>query len=315
MKRALKDPLFLFLVTGAAVFVVYQLADRGDPRHIRVDAESLTAFVQHRSQLQDPARARARLAGMNEQELQFVIDGYVREEALYREALRLGFGDGDYVIRRRLGQKVEFMAEGAASSLPALDDDALRAWFESHRENYRQPPVLTLTHVFFDVSRRGEAAAAQAAQRALKELQARGTGFNDATVAGDAFPYHRTYAESSRVDLAGHFGQALADALFELQPGAWQGPLVSPYGLHLVLVAEHKPGRAPPFEEVRERVRTDAGQARRRAFTGARIAGIVNSYRVTIDSAFTGSSPGGVETKKQTDPNRLNHASSVNPDS
>ena len=316
VKRVSKDPLFLFLVAGIALFAVYRLAEGGrDPRHIRVNAESLTAFVQHRSQLQDPARARARLAGMSDAERQLVIDSYVREEALYREALRLGFDDGDYVIRRRLGQKVEFMADGAAAALPPLDDDALREWFTGHRDDYLQAPTLTLTHVFFDASRRGAAAARQAAQQALHELSADGTGFNEASGRGDAFPYHRTYAESAPIDLAGHFGQAMADALFELQPGAWQGPLQSPYGLHLVLVAEHRPGRMPEFEEVRDRVRIDAAQARRRAFTEARIDGIVGAYRVTVDSDFNGSSPGGGERKKQAQPSRLSNASSVNPDS
>ena len=316
MKRVFKDPLFLFFVAGAAVFAASRLADGAqDPLHIRVDPDTLTAFVQHRSQLQDPELARARLAGMTPRELRFVIDSYVREEALYREALRLGFDDGDYVIRRRLGQRVEFMAEGAASALTALDNAAVRAYFESHRETYRQPPTLTLTHVFFETARRGNAAARLTAQEALARLGAERIGFNEAAGLGDAFLYRKNYVESSRSDLAGHFGETMADALFELQPGAWRGPLESPYGLHLVLIAARDEGGLPEFEDVRTRVRTDAQQARRREFTSTRIAEIVAAYRVTIDSLPTGSALGGVATKKQADPKRHSSANSVNPDS
>ena len=251
---------------------------------------------------------------MTPAELQFVIDSYVREEALYREALRLGFGEGDYVIRRRLAQNVEFMADGAASALPPLGEAALRDHFESRPEDYRQPPSLTLTHVYFDTSRRGAAQAREAAHQALARLRAESTGFNAAAGLGDAFLYHRNYVESSRADLAGHFGETMAGALFDLEPAAWQGPLRSPYGLHLVLIATRSEGGLPAFEEVRQRVRADAEQARRREFTAARIGEIVGAYRVTADPLLIGRSPGGVARKKLADPSRQNSASSVNPD-
>ena len=313
--RALKDPLFLFLIAGTSLFAISVLVDKDpDPHNIHVDLDALTAFVQHRSQLQHPQLARARLEGMTPAERQFVIDSYVREEALYREALRLGFGDGDYVIRRRLAQNVEFMADGAASALPPLDEAALREYFESNREDYRQPPSLTLTHVFFDTSRRGEAQAREAAQQSLARLRAENIGFNAAAGQGDAFLYHRNYAESSGSDLAGHFGETMAGALFDIEPGAWQGPLRSPYGLHLVLIAARGEGGLPAFEEVRLRVRTDAEQARRREFTAERIDEIVGAYRVTADPLPSGRSPGGVARKKLADPSRQNSASSVNPD-
>ena len=315
MQRFFKDPLIIFLVAGAAVFAGYRLADdTRDPRHIRVHLDALTTFVQHRSQLQDPDLARARLAGMTAEELGFIIDSYVREEALYREALRLGFGDGDYVIRRRLAQKVEFMAEGAASALPPLDEAALRAYFDSHREVYRQPPTLTFTHVFFEDSMRGEAAARQLAEQTLAEFQAEGVGFHQAAGRGDAFLYHRSYVESSRVDLAGHFGETMADALFDLQPGAWRGPLQSPYGLHLVLVAARTAGGPLEFDEARHRVRTDAEQARRRSLTSARTGEIVAAYRVTVDSPLNGSTAGGRAAKKQADPNSESAAKNANAD-
>ncbi len=314
MKELIKDPLLLFVAIGATLFALGTfVGETEDPRQIRVDIEALTEFVQHRSQLQDPEIARARLNGMSAEGLRFVIDTYVREEGLYREALRLGFGEDDYVIRRRLVQKVEFMADGAASALPPLDEAALRDYFDSHRETYRQPPTLTLTHVFFDASKRGESVA-RAADQALNQLRGENTGFNDVAGWGDIFLYHRNYAESTRLDLAGHFGAAMADALFELQPGRWEGPLQSPYGLHLVLIAARDKSGPPTFAEVRSRVRTDAEQARRNEFTGKRIAEIIGAYRVTTDSLPNGNAFGGVARKKQIDPNRQSTASNVNPD-
>ena len=45
-------------------------------------------------------------------------------------------------------------------------------------------------------------------------------------------------------------------ALFALEPGAWQGPIESGYGWHLVFVSSSTPGRVPAFEEVEPDVMT-----------------------------------------------------------
>ena len=40
-----------------------------------------------------------------------LVDARVREEILYREALTLGLERGDAIVKRRLAQKMEFLAE------------------------------------------------------------------------------------------------------------------------------------------------------------------------------------------------------------
>ena len=53
------------------------------------------------------------------EEMRGLVEGRVREEILYREALALGLDRGDTIVKRRLAQKMEFLAErclGAARS-------------------------------------------------------------------------------------------------------------------------------------------------------------------------------------------------------
>jgi hypothetical protein len=40
-----------------------------------------------------------------------LVEDYVREEVLYREALATGLDEGDSIIRQRLRQKMEWLAE------------------------------------------------------------------------------------------------------------------------------------------------------------------------------------------------------------
>lgn len=44
-------------------------------------------------------------------ELQSLVNHWMREEIFYREALRLGLDRGDTIVRRRLVQKLEFLAQ------------------------------------------------------------------------------------------------------------------------------------------------------------------------------------------------------------
>ena len=57
----------------------------------------------------EPGGAAAYLDGLQEGELERLIDDYAREEALYRQAVAFGVDDNDYVIKRRMIQSVEFI--------------------------------------------------------------------------------------------------------------------------------------------------------------------------------------------------------------
>ena len=47
------------------------------------------------------------------------------------------------------------------------------------------------------------------------------------------------------------------DAIADLPPGVWSGPVTSPFGRHLVRVTERREASLPPLEAVRDRVERD----------------------------------------------------------
>jgi hypothetical protein len=95
--KFVREPLVHFFLLGAAMFVIYSLVseDRGGMTgHIIVTqgkienlAATFTRIWQHPP---------------TDQELQGLIQDYIREEVLYGEALALGLDRDDTVIRRRL---------------------------------------------------------------------------------------------------------------------------------------------------------------------------------------------------------------------
>ena len=52
------------------------------------------------------------------QELAGLIEDYIREEVLYREAVAMGLDRDDIIVRRRLRQKLEFLTEETAERHP-----------------------------------------------------------------------------------------------------------------------------------------------------------------------------------------------------
>jgi len=282
----LKDPLLHFVILGMLCFAAWYAfnpaGNAADPGTIEIDRAALVRFVQFRTRSFDEASAERRLAGFSDAVFEDIVDEYVREEALHRAALEMGLGTDDYVIRQRLVQKVEYMAEGVAAETPEPDESALRTWFSENAERYREAATVTFAHVFFDSRKRDTAQNLEIARRTRDELNRRQVSFSGATAFGDRFPYHVNYVERRRDEVESHFGQAAAEQIFALAPdaGTWQGPLPSELGSHLVLLTASRPSRIPGFAEVKTRVGQDWMAKQTRARKDAFVARVVEGYRV-----------------------------------
>jgi peptidyl-prolyl cis-trans isomerase C len=243
-RRWWREPALHFVLLGAGVFALDAWRrPKTSPRDVEVSA----SYVRGLREEHQRRYGRAPTAD----ELRAEVDRFVREEVLYREALRLGLERGDLIVRRRLVQKMEFFLEDVAPPT-APTDDTLRAYLDAHRDRYAQPPRVTLRHVFLDRGRRGDHLAADAAS-ALEALR---NGADPATV-GDPFVSGSTFTDVERDRIAGDLGDDFARALDGLPTERWAGPVASTYGLHLVRVSARSPGRAQTLGEVRERVLND----------------------------------------------------------
>ena len=78
------------------------------------------------------------------------------------------------------------------------------------------------------------------------------------------------------------FGPGFAQDLLTLEPGRWQGPIESGYGLHLVLVTQREEGRLPALDEVRAAVERDWLADRRGELAEAFYQGLRERYEVEV---------------------------------
>ena len=81
------------------------------------------------------------------------------------------------------------------------------------------------------------------------------------------------------------FGTDFAAAVFEVEPGAWTGPIASAYGYHLVLVSRRSAARVPDFAEVADRIATELDTERRAGALDRIYATVRDAYEVEIEPA------------------------------
>ena len=218
-----------------------------------------------------------------------MIDEFVRDEALYREAKALGLDEKDFGVRQRVIRQLEFINQGVVSSAIELTEDDLRKYLEENQEKYREPPTITFTHVFLSTDRPGEETAEQRARTTLQELNGESNGvsvpFHEAPAHGDRFLYSRNYVNKNAGEIKSHFGHEMQERLFALEPNdkAWRGPFQSLYGYHLVLVTKKTESFVPSFQELRDRLQTDAFQKRLDAELSVIERSVIDGYLVSVD--------------------------------
>ena len=289
LRTIYKEPLFHFLILALGLFILHSAVSHedssADSKRIVVNRANLLTFIQYRTKVFDAKAAAARLDSLSAEALQRVIDDYVREEALHREALALGLGRDDYVIKRRLIQKIDFVTQGFGEALVNPDEEEIKKYYTENKEEYFIQPTLTFTHVFFNAERHGKTKAYQLAKAKLKELNKNKAPFANAAQHGEHFLYGLNYVERSPEYLTSHFGEVMSKSMFKLDKGKqWHGPFVSEFGAHLVMVAGKQAGRYPELAEIRGRVEQELRREQVRQRANALAQQIVDTYE--IDMAF-----------------------------
>jgi hypothetical protein len=287
-KRVARDPLLHFLVAGGLLFGLYRVLHGPEAtqtttqsRVIVADKPALLKFMQYESVAFQPEYFRSQLAAMSAQEQHDLAQKYVREEALFREASAIGLEDGDYVIRRRMVQKMLYLLDDAATESFIPTETALRNYFHAHEERYRDEPTVTFTQVFVDNEVKHPQETAATAARLQREMNSRRVGFDEAPQYGDRFPYLQNYIKRTSGFIESQFGAAFASKVAELRPSTqWQGPIRSNFGYHLVLLTQREPAHLPAFEQVKDQVRDDLLRDVVAAYREKAVADLVAQYTV-----------------------------------
>ncbi len=275
--KALREPLVHFLLIGVAVFALYSaFGEEPAPQRERIVVSE--GRVQQLAEIFTRTWQRPPSA----EELRGLVDGYVKEEVYYREAVKQGLDRDDTVIRRRMQQKMEFLIEPAEADLQANEAE-LEAFLAANMERFRVPPRLAFQQVFINPEKPEQPAALRAAAT-LKDLR-KVQGEPDARQHGDPtlLPYETPLSPLPLI--ARNFGPTFAESLAALPQAQWSGPVASPYGLHIVRITTRQDGYDPSLEDVRAAVEQEWRRQEREAFAQQEYQRLRDGYDVVLPPA------------------------------
>jgi parvulin-like peptidyl-prolyl isomerase len=273
LKALLKEPVLHFLLIGLLLFAAYGWlapADKSGARIVVTQPMVEAMALEYRTRWSRPP---------TEQELAALLDAYVRDEIFYREGVAQGLDRDDPVIKRRVRQKLEVIAEEQLARDAASDAD-LAAYLEKNAARFSRPGTVSFEQIYF-------AATTPAAQvEAARAAAMRG---GDPARLGQPTMLPSA-AQNAPLDLAARdFGREFVAEFEKLPLDTWAGPVPSAFGQHLVRVTARTPALTPPLAEVRAAVAREWENERRVSSLAENYKALRGRYEVVIEAALPAS--------------------------
>lgn len=263
----LAEPLLHFLLIGTAVFFI--AGQSGSSGATAVSSDKVIEVSDD-----EVARLSSQFAATwnrppSDEEIAGLVESFVREEVLYREAIALGLDDGDAVIRQRMRLKMEFIGESVAATLEP-DETELAAWYADHADQFRPPARLDFLQVML-----GDGDDPSDVLAALSEGAA-----PDSLGRSSLLP--ASVADATQAAVDGTFGPGFFAAVAGLPSDTWSGPIQSSFGTHVVSLTGVDRPELPPLDDNREQVIAAWRQAQAEALREAQYQALRARYDIRL---------------------------------
>ena len=269
----LSEPLTHFLLIGATIFAGH-LALHGDE-----EFRGSGVVVVSEGRINQIAEGYKLIAGRppTPPELEGLVADFIDEEIAYQEAIALGLDADDTVVRRRMRQKLEYLAEDM-EAISEPTEAELEEWLKANPDRFSLSDRIAFEHALASRDRRGASMAPDAADM-LAKLVAGGDPkqVTDPSLLPQALP------PTSLDGVATLFGRPFANRLFAERGDGWIGPVESAFGLHVVRIIARENARLPPLADIRDQVRTDWIDTRRSDQREAYQNRVRDRYKVSVD--------------------------------
>lgn len=265
----IKSPLLHFIILGLIAFALYIHLKPPEKEVIRVTTQTIDALVQqHESITRNP---------VNDEQKQNLVEGYLEDEILLREAYKRGIDKNDYRVRKRL---LSVMRSSLLEVVPQPTTAQLRAFYDDNKDRYKTSPSISFKHVYFSFAGKKTPTDPEQFVTILENS-------DDIAKLGDLSMMGNTFSKASFTGIARNFGKPFAESIFELPLNKWSGPVESFVGFHYVrLTGRHDP-ELPRFEKMESYLRTDYLMEKSRASVTRKIDEMSKGYKIVVEGAET----------------------------
>jgi parvulin-like peptidyl-prolyl isomerase len=282
-KHLLKQPLLYFFIIGLFLFFLYEFTSTNKPEQdsntIVVNKDTLLRFLQYRSKSFNEKTFENELDNFTKTELDNTINDYIKEEVLYREALKMNLDKYDYVIKKRLIQKLDFITNDLIDQDITISNSDIENYYNKNKNSFKTEPNVTFTHIYFK-----DLDSAKTKIELLKQNKIN-IRFDQATKHGTRFIYNTNYIDKTPDFIESHFGKDFTKKLFNIKitPNKWVGPIKSKYGYHLVLLTKKTNQTLPNISETKEQIKRKLKYTFSKQLAEVITKQMINQYKVKMD--------------------------------
>jgi peptidyl-prolyl cis-trans isomerase C len=245
--RLIKEPFVHFVAIGALLFGLYQFRENLRPAETGAAEGLIVIDQQEFDHLKELWKIRWK-RDPSPSDIQALLDRHLRQEVFYREALRMNLDHNDEIIKKRLSQKMEAVANDLSTLTQPPTDERLKAFFHDHADFFKLPRAYELRQVLFLANEADVEARMKETLAALRDGGEIPPDRNSKAALANDWPLTSVH------DLDNGFGGDFTRSLEELPSGEWSGPIRSGYGWHLVFITTKQEPMLPDFAAVRDYV-------------------------------------------------------------
>ena len=276
VKNLLREPLVHFLLLGSVLFLAYSFLPKrlsNEPGKILITQGQLVSMRD--------AFATSRQRQPTQEEFDGLIRDRIREEVFYQEALALGLDKDDIIIRRRLQQKMEFIANDV--SIPVDPGDAaLSDFMMKHPELFHEEIKFSFRQIYLNPQLRGNNLK-QDMSGLVSELN-KSNGKDNFRKMGDASLLPPEMLDVNSSEVTNQFGEEFTKQLSKLPIGTWVGPVTSTYGVHILCVGKINQEGVPALADIRDVVIREWDVAFQQQANEKFYQELLKNYTITIES-------------------------------
>lgn len=259
ISQLLREPLLHFLILGMIIFVLSDVVGTNKKEQIVITPALTQYLFKHHQQL--------RLKVLSEKDKKQILDDYIKEEMLYREAYHRGLDKGDSRIRQLLVRKMYGVIQ---QSLPEPSEQELRAFYLDNPELFSSPATLTLEQVYFKH-------ADDIPDFLLTTLNS-GASFLD--YGENMSNFGRVIRNVTPAVLSRELGAKTANDIQSTQHQLWFGPTHSRYGVHFFRITQRHEPVLWRYEDVSREIGQLWFQFKSEKLLNEELQHIANSYDI-----------------------------------
>ena len=239
----MKYKVTIFFIIGIFLYIIDIGLNSYDDKEIYISDQEIISLVS----------AWKSRVGRNptDDEIFRIIDSYIDEEILYREALLLGLDKEDRIIKRRLAQKISFLKEESIPNIPTKDE--ILKYYDDNKGEYFVDKTFTFTHLFFSSENNSEERGVNSYKDIIRGLD----------VDADPFFLGKNFVNKTLTNIKSDFGKNFGDYFQNITINEWSEPIKSPFGHHLVYVSNKNDGYYPDITTIYKKVEMDLLQDKR----------------------------------------------------